>query len=221
MIRAAPAVRTTTRLRATLKGWLRRSQRHDDIYDAEYFAMVERTSSASAEIMAASLAEHLAPRSAIDFGCGTGSLISGLRDLGVKVTGTEIARAALEHCRRKELDVVEMDFADPATMTEPIGTFDLAISLEVAHQLDGSAARNLLATMCRHADTILFTAAPCARDRLPRTPREPDYWIACFADHSFKLDEAISETLRAEWEHKGTAPWFHRRPMIFRRELQA
>jgi 2-polyprenyl-3-methyl-5-hydroxy-6-metoxy-1,4-benzoquinol methylase len=206
-------------VRAALKRWSHRGTGHDDVYGKDYFQMVDRTTGLSANIMADSIVRHLQPASVIDFGCGTGNLLECMRARNVKVQGLEFAEAALAFCRRRKLAVKKIDFTDPDAITKPLGSFDLAVSVEVAIQLPSTAARRHIAYLCKHADTVLFSSPPCARDRLPKSARSAEYWIAQFEKQGFHYEEELSQILKKEWIEKGTAPWFHRKPMIFRRKL--
>lgn len=202
--------------------WRRlRQADHNEVYGEDYFQMVDRTTGQSAGIMARSIVEQLRPKDVVDLGCGTGNLLFELRSLEVDTVGAEFADAALTYCRERGLDVREVDFTDEAALAEPLGKFDLAISTEVAIQLPPDVALNYVEYLCRHSDTVLFSSPPCAGDRRPRSPMTAKCWIAEFAKHGFELDAELSETLRTEWKEKGTASWFSRKPMVFRRSQAA
>jgi SAM-dependent methyltransferase len=218
LIRWFTECRAAVWTRATLKGWLLRNREHSEVYGEDYFRMVDSTTGKSAQIMAESIARHLQPESVVDLGCGTGNLISELRSLGIGTLGAEFAEPALAFCRERKLDVTRLDFTDPKAIAEPLGEFDLAVSTEVAIQLPPEAAKHHIAYLCRHADTVLFSSPPCARDRLPKSPQKAEYWASQFAENGFRLDAEISRVFQTEWQKRGTASWFYREPMVFRRE---
>jgi 2-polyprenyl-3-methyl-5-hydroxy-6-metoxy-1,4-benzoquinol methylase len=73
----------------------RRADRHE-LYDAHYYeTIVDPLMRASAGAMASSIQRELAPRSAIDVGCGTGGLMLELQRLGIECVGFDAADAAL------------------------------------------------------------------------------------------------------------------------------
>ena len=218
LIRWVTDNRAAVRLRAILKGWLHRHQKHDEVYGDDYYEMIDSTTGKSAGIMAQSIVEHLQPETVIDLGCGPGNLLEELEALHVSARGVEFAKAALAFCRERGLDVLSIDFTDPEALAEPLGRFDLAICTEVAIQLPPEAAKNLIHYLCRHADTVLFSSPPCARERLPKSPQTAQYWVGEFAGQNFSLDEELSKLFQIQWREKGTAAWFHREPMVFRRD---
>ena len=191
---------------------------HEEVYGEDYFRMVDRTTGQSASIMASSIVEYLHPANVIDMGCGTGNLVEALQSRGVTTRGLEYADSALAYCRQRGLDVTKVDFTDPDAIANPLGKFDLAISTEVAIQLTPTAAKNHIRYLCDNADTVFFSSPPCANDRRPRSPRPARFWIREFATNNFQLDAEVSRIFKSQWEEKGTAPWFYREPMVFRRD---
>jgi 2-polyprenyl-3-methyl-5-hydroxy-6-metoxy-1,4-benzoquinol methylase len=200
-----------------------RGRDHSSVYDGGYFDMVDRTSGASAEVMARTLIEQLHPKRVIDVGCGTGQLLLRLREKGVEVLGLEYASSAIDTARSRSLPIELFDATDQGQANRHFGDFDLAVCLEVVQQLPPNAAHDVITLLCRHADTVLFSAPPCANDRNPKCPRPKSHWIDEFHRRNFQLDETISAHLKATWKSAGTAIWFSRDPMVFvnkRNELQ-
>lgn len=217
MIQRLREQRAAVWLFAAWKGWKYRQAGHDQVYGTDYFAMVDETTGRSAGIMAQSIVEQLRPTSVIDMGCGTGNLLAELRDRGVATVGLEYAEAALSYCQQRELDVRPFDFTDSQAMEKPLGEFSLAINMEVALQLPPEAAKRLVKFLCQHSDTVLFSSSPWADDRLPRTPWQVSRWVREFKKHGFALDRPLAERFKQEWQEQGTAPWFYRAPLLFRR----
>lgn len=220
-VRRSPLASAAMRVVAPpLKRLLRKGASHDEIYGDDYFAMIDETSRASAEIMADSILKRLQPSSVLDLGCGTGTLLERLRDLGVAVRGLEHASSALRYCRERGLDVLKMDLGDPvglAETSEALGSYDLAVCFEVAHQIPPELADVCVSFLCQHADRVIFSADSGGSDRLPLNPRPPAYWIGKFSAEGFVFNEELSHGLQEEWKDRGAAPWFHRFPMVFER----
>ena len=162
---------------SALKSWRHRSTNYHDVYGADYFQELERISWQTAPVIARSIVEHLNPVRVVDLGCGTGNLIDNLRAQGIKSVGADFSDLALAYCEKRCLDVKKIDFTDADAIRGPIGRFDLAISLDVVHQLPKRAALTHVAYLCHHADRVLFTAPQCATDLLPKCVRPAEFWI--------------------------------------------
>lgn len=190
---------------------------HDQIYGEGYFRFVERTTGESAPVIAASILELFRPASVIDVGCGTGVLLECLREKGVRVKGLEYARAALEHCRRRQLDVVPFDLESD---TAPdLGRADVVVSMEVGHQLRPEAADRYVGMLCGLGDVVLFSSeTPGGGDQLPRNEQPHAYWIDKFRGRSFAFLEPLSRQVRDGWRERKVAPWFARNLLIFERQ---
>ena len=191
---------------------------HDDIYDRRYFDHVEVTTKASADAMAASIVASFAPRRVVDLGCGTGALLERLRSLGVEVMGLEHARAALEWCRGRDLDVEPFDLVNdelPPRFTDA----DVAVSMNVGQQLPPEHSGRLVDLLCSMAPVVVFCSGlPGQDDALPLNEQPFDHWIRLFAARGYRFDEAESLAWREDWKAKQTSPWFFDNVMILRRD---
>lgn len=203
------------RRRASEARW--RGATHDQIYGEGYFRFVERTTSESAPVIAATILELFRPASVIDVGCGTGVLLECLRENGVRVKGLEYAQAALEHCRRRQLEVVPFDVESDAA--PDLWRADVVVSMEVGHQLRPEAADRYVELLCRLGDVVLFSSeTPGGGDQLPRNEQPHSYWIDKFRGRSFAFLEPLSRQVREGWRERAVAPWFARNLLIFKRQ---
>lgn len=202
---------------SALKTWRHRSDSYHDVYDLNYFDTLERVSARNAPVVAQSVVEHLNPVRVVDLGCGTGGLLENLRSLGVKTIGADFSEIALAYCEKRGLDVRKIDFTDANAVRCAIGRFDLAISLDVAHQLPKAAAGSHVAYLCHHADTVLFSAPACATDRLPKCVRPIEFWSDHFERQGFALDYALSSILKAEWLGQKNISSRHHQPLVYQR----
>lgn len=190
---------------------------HDELYDDDYFAHVERSTSDSSAVIVQSIMSDLRPRSVVDVGCGTGVLLEQLRQRGVSVKGLEHAQAALRYCRARDLDVEPFD-VETSELPDRFRGADVVISVEVGHQLDPAASSRYVAVLCGIADTVVFSSnVPGSGDRNPRNEQPHTFWIARFAEEGFDLDEALSSRWRERWRAAGTAPWFCSNVMVLRK----
>ena len=166
-----------------LRNWVSRRRwqnaTHDEICDSDYFRFVERTTSESADAIADSIMATFRPASVVDVGCGTGVLLDRLRARGVAVRGLEYAKAALEACRGRELDVAAFDVTSDARPGDL--TADLVVSMEVGAQLPETSADRYPDLLCGIAPLVVFSVeAPGGGDRFPRNEQPHSYWVEKF-----------------------------------------
>lgn len=187
------------------------------LYRPGYFRMVDATSSRCAPLMARSIVQRLAPKRAIDYGCGTGSLLLALRDLGVDAAGTEFSATARRYCSRKGLTVVPLDFRRLFTRL-PLGTADIAMSFEVGEHLPERHATDLVRLIANTAPVIVFSAATPGQGGSGHVNEQPHaYWQRLFGEHGQACDHRETDSLRAEWTEGGVEPWYASNVMVFRR----
>src|SRR5262245_31561537 len=95
------------------------------------------------------------PGSLIDIGAGTGTWLRAASDLGIKdYFGVDGIIPEQLHVPKERIRL--------HNLTQPFDlgrTFDVALSLEVAEHLPASAAETFIASIVRHPDTALFSAA--------------------------------------------------------------
>jgi SAM-dependent methyltransferase len=205
-------------MRNFARRWKWRNATHDEVYDASYFAFVEKTTSDSAASMAESLVKQFSPASAVDVGCGTGVLIEQLAARGVQVRGIEFASAALAYCQRRGLDVESIDLSDEGKLSHHPSRSDLVISMEVAHQMPPSCAFPYVAYLCRLGDVVVFSSeSPSYVDRRSLNSQYGRYWIDLFARCNFQNDSQITAQIKQEWSQSGVASWFCRNVLVFRK----
>jgi SAM-dependent methyltransferase len=203
------------RLKLRLVSRLEKNARHDEIYDAEYYAKtVEPGMAVSACQMADSLVKEFAPKLVVDVGCGTGGLMMALRGLGVQCTGLEYAKAAIEICRQRGLNVLQFDLesGEPCELRA-----DLAVSTEVAEHLPASCADAYVGLLCAIAPMVVLTAAPPTEhggtDHVNEQPNE--YWIEKFTARGRQYQKVLSIRLREQWNHSNVSGIYGRSLMIF------
>lgn len=209
-IRTLPAVRRSSVWAAQLLA------RHDDRYDADYYAYVESTTAPSAAHMATSIVRDLSPRTLLDVGCGTGAILHALRTRGVTVRGLEYSEVGLAYCRERGLDVRKFDLT-AERLPVPPAPYDVVLSTEVAEHLPEQLADPLVEALTSQGRTVVFTAATPGQGGLDHVNEQPHgYWIAKFAARGFALDERLTQAWRTEW-HGLTASWYSDNLMLFRR----
>jgi SAM-dependent methyltransferase len=179
--------------------------------------MVDREAARSVPAIARSIMRDLAPRTALDIGCGTGALLNELRRAGVTCSGYEYSEAGLALCRERGLDVHQFDLESDAP--DPTSTpVDVVVSTEVAEHLPERLAERYVDRLCRRGRVIVFTAATPGQGGRDHVNEQPHaYWQEKIAARGWSFDVRLSVGWRAEWERADTAPWYASNLMIFRR----
>ncbi|MEM9251101.1 MAG: methyltransferase domain-containing protein [Planctomycetota bacterium] len=153
----------------------------------------------SAKAIADTLVEKYRPKDAVDFGCGSGSILAALRERGVSVRGFDYAEGALRICREKGLDVAKFDLEAEATL--PVSPVDLVISTEVAEHLPESVADRYVKLLCdasRHV--IVMTAATPGQGGTDHVNEQPHaYWIEKFSANGFAHRADQTRETRQRW----------------------
>lgn len=152
--------------------------------------------------------------SLLDVGAGTGTWLLAAQRRGITdVMGLDgVPTEGRELCVDKRL-VKIADFRQPIELGR---RFDAALCLEVAEHLPEAAAATLVATLCRHADFIAFSAAAPHQDGYQHVNCQwPIYWQALFNAEGF----ACHDDLRHEmWDDEVVEPWYRQNIFSVRRD---
>jgi SAM-dependent methyltransferase len=196
--------------------WIRsRYGSHDELYDAPYFAGVDKHAQRSARAMAQSIVADFAPARVVDVGCGTGALLAELQSLGVEVGGLEYAEAALDCCRGRGVNVTRVDL-EGVVGTDVIGRCDVAVSQEVAEHLPGRVAGQLVELLCRAERAVVFGAARPGQGGTDHVNEQPlEYWTARFEQNGFACDEERTARWRQSWIERDVSWYYCQNLLVF------
>jgi SAM-dependent methyltransferase len=178
------------------------------LYAASYYEELDRLQAASYGILAQSFVAHFQTTGVIDVGCGTGGLLSALKNEGVEhLLGLDGLPDAVASSRSRGLDVIEADLCQPQTL--PSG-FDLVTCLEVAEHLPETAADTLVGTLTSGPSRLVFSAATPGQGgegHINLQPRE--YWIEKFRRQSWHENPSETKSLKRQWENGGVNKWYY------------
>lgn len=174
----------------------------------EHFRAGNRSSAAAVLPIVLSLVR---PKSAVDVGCGDGTWLSTLHELGVTdtvgVDGSYIDKRVLqippEHFRT-------VDLSKPFMLDR---VFDLALSLEVAEHLPSDAAEAFVDSVIRLAPAVLFSAAIPFQGGVDHVNEQwPDYWAALFRQHDFLPIDYVRGQV---WGNERVHTWYKQNILLF------
>jgi SAM-dependent methyltransferase len=149
--------------------------------------------------------------SAVDIGCGVGTWLGVLKELGVRdVVGVDGAYVNVEH-----LEIGRSEF-QAGDLTQPVDLgrrFDLALSLEVAEHLPARCAETFVDSLTRLAPVVLFSAAvPFQLGTDHVNEQWPEYWAEMFERRGYATVDGIREKI---WYDQGIDPWYRQNILLF------
>lgn len=187
--------------------------------EAEYFQKMfeglDSTSRCSAQVVVPLILELLQPQSAIDIGCGVGSWLAVLKELG----GTQdLLGVDLECIDKKLLQIPEEQFL-PFDLREPLKLnrqFDLVICLEVAGYLQSELAEMFINCMTELGPAILFSAPiPFQPDPAQVNQQWADYWFSLFKKRGYVVIDCFRKKI---WNNPNVAWWFAQNLLLYVRQ---
>lgn len=160
------------------------------------------------DALAAALAEMLAGRSVVDFGCGDGSYVRTLRAHGVEVEGYD---------GNPDTVALTDGLCRVADLRYPcrFGQWDAVLCLEVGEHIPARHEEMVFDNVTRHArDTIVLSWAPPGQEGCGHVNcRPPNYILEKLATRGFGLDAKATMALR---EAAGLA-WLRANILVVRR----
>jgi SAM-dependent methyltransferase len=179
-------------------------------YTEQFFQALREGVARSAEVMVPIVVELTRPASVVDVGCGAGGWLAAFARHGVR------DYLGIDGYAPEELLEIPRDRFLAADLTRPLAldrTFDLAISLEVAEHLAGSAARTFVESLTRLAPVVMFSAAvPGQGGTGHRNEQWPRYWADLFADLGF---DALDVVRPRVWDDERIEPWYAQNTVLY------
>ena len=179
-------------------------------YDSPFYEEIGPGSEASARRILPVVLELVRARSAVDVGCGDGSWLQVLRELGTdEVVGID-GPWALGRLKIDPTSFVPLDLHSPLGLDR---RFDLAISLEVAEHLPAGVAPGFVQQLTELAPVVLFSAAVPGQGGTGHVNEQwPDFWAERFAEHGYVLVDALRQRF---WDDPTIEPWYAQNAFLF------
>ena len=182
-------------------------------YDGQFFASQRGGSISSAKVIVPLVLETFPSASVVDVGCGVGGWVAEYMRHGVErvlgVDGDYVDLASLE---------IPADRFQSADLSRPLdlGSFDLAMSLEVAEHLPEDCAETFVDTLTKAAPIVVFSAAVPEQGGVNHVNEQwPSYWIRKFAARGYVVEDCIRPAI---WNDERVKWWYRQNIFVFRRQ---
>ena len=184
-------------------------------YDEQFYRYISENSARSARGLLPVLLEALplSIDSVLDVGCGAGAWLQEWKTLGAEVLGLDG-----DYVRPQQLLVLEEEFqAQDLNCEFDLGRrFALAQSLEVAEHLPETSAAGFVASLCRHADLVLFSAAPPGQGGENHINEQPyAYWRDLFLAQGYGGYDVVRRPLLQD---AAIMPWYRYNTFLYASE---
>lgn len=180
-------------------------------YDATFFNYVNSGAIRSAKRLLPLLLKELEIGSVLDVGCGQGAWLSIWKQLGVsEVTGIDGDYVNREHLLIDEKSFIPHNLAQGFDLQR---RFDLVQSLEVAEHLPEKSASTFVASLVKHGQIVMFSAAHVGQGGDNHiNEREYDYWRNLFSKHNYLAVDCLRPLIQ---EQKEIEPWYRYNTILY------
>lgn len=180
-------------------------------YDSTFFDYLNAGALRSARRVLPVLRDQLHIDSVLDVGCGQGAWLSAWNELG---TDTMLGIDG-DYVDRSRLHITSRDFQahDLATAFDLGRRFDLVQSLEVAEHLPSSSSATFVASLTRHGDLVLFSAAPKGQGGDHHINEQSyEYWRELFRKHGYRPIDLVRPGIQNDHLIE---PWYRYNTMLY------
>ncbi|MDC8753600.1 methyltransferase domain-containing protein [Erythrobacter sp. sf7] len=179
-------------------------------YDADFYEEQADLSIYSASVIVPIIYEIVKPERVVDFGCGVGGWLAQFKSCGaVDILGLEGGQVPKSKLRIDQSCFRAADFRQPIN----VGHFDLACSLEVAEHLPPGASEQFVASLCRAAPVVLFSAAVPYQGGVDHVnERWLSDWCAIFANHNYVPVDVVRPRI---WGITEIPYWYRQNLLLF------
>lgn len=177
-------------------------------YDEQFYETITDGAARSADIVAPYIYRTWGrPQRVVDVGCGRGAWAREFEKLGASVVGVDgpwVTEPLIDSFHAHDLT---------QPIPEALGSFDLAVCVEVAEHLPAARAAGLVNDLCRLAPVVLFSAAiPWQTGTGHINCQWPSYWARLFAEHGYGPVDDVRWDI---WTDERVEVWYRQNLMIF------
>jgi SAM-dependent methyltransferase len=180
------------------------------MYDSTFFDYIDEGSRQSAHVVTRQVSRLLGVRSVLDVGCGRGTWLAQWKALGISdILGVDGSYVPAESLAIPPHSFRAADLCQPLELGR---RFDLVQSLEVAEHLPATAADILVASLTRHGDIVLFSAARPGQGGERHLNEQPyEYWRRLFRQRGYGTYDAVRPLIN----ESEVEPWYRYNILLF------
>lgn len=180
-------------------------------YNDTFFDYIEQGALASARAFVHVLGPALAPASVLDVGCGREVWLQAWGETGVgAVCGIDGDYVDVSKLRIPGGAFIAKDLARPFDLSR---RFDVVQSLEVAEHLPPPSSEDFVASLVRHGDIVLFSAAVVGQGGENHVNERPlEFWRQLFAAHGYEAYDAVRPLVGS---NRDVEPWYRNNAILY------
>ena len=183
-----------------------------NVYQDEFYRDRHETTVYSAQTILAIILDTIPTvRSAVDVGCGVGTWLSVLKNIGIEeIQGIDGSWVNKEFLQIPVENFMSQDLSQSMNLNRK---FELAISLEVAEHLPEVNAHNFVTSLTKLADFVLFSAAiPYQGGENHVNERWLEYWNDLFNKCGYI---GLDIVRRRIWNDNRIPVWYRQNIILF------
>lgn len=181
------------------------------IYNYDFFVNLhDKTVYSARRILGIVLEAIPPPDSVVDFGCGVGTWLSVIREMGVdEILGLDGPWVDQTLLQIAPTQFRSINFNESVRVERK---YDLAITLEVAEHLIPESSDIFVDSLVDASDLILFSAAIPFQGGVNHINEQwPNYWAELFAARGYLAFDFIRKRI---WDDNNI-PWWYRQNVLF------
>lgn len=178
-------------------------------YSDEFYDYIEQGAKRSAQVVVRAVFDYLKPASVLDVGCGRGVWLREWMAVAPHCFGVDGAYVDTRNLAIPARNFAAHDLSQPLNLGR---RFDLVQSLEVAEHIHRDCADTFVDNLCRHSETVLFSAAIPGQGGEGHINEQPlEYWRAKFRARGY----AAYDLIRPRIDKPEVEPWYRYNVILY------
>lgn len=190
-------------------------ENNNDVYTQDFYFHHRPGMEAAAGVIAPIIQKLVPAQSLVDVGCGQGAWLAEFWRLGVeKILGIDGDHVQQDSLLIPKNLFLAADLSDPDKLLElNVGSFDLAVCLEVAEHLPASSAEAFVKFLTGLAPVVLFSAAVPGQGGTNHVNEQfLSYWVRLFSQFNYRPLDIVRPIV---WNDDRVPFWYRQNIILF------